>query len=171
MPELQRLQPEKQPMSSSRTKDLIHAFLDGPLEVRRVVSGLTAEQLRTRPVPGRWSTLEVVCHLVDSDQAWCQRMKRVIAEERPLIVGYDETRFTATLDYELRDLEEELALLEGMRRQMARILSSAPDEVWSRTCVHTERGLMTLEEMLEAEVEHIPHHVRHVLEKRKALGL
>jgi hypothetical protein len=25
--------------------------------------------------------------------------------------------------------------------------------------------------MLEAEVEHIPHHIRHVLEKRKALGL
>jgi uncharacterized damage-inducible protein DinB len=158
-------------MSSSRTKDLIHAFLDGPLEVKRVVSGLTAEQLQARPVPGRWSTLEVVCHLVDSDQAWCHRMKRVIAEERPLIIGYDETRFTATLDYEQRDVQEELALLEGMRRQMARILSRLPEEAWSRTCVHTERGLMTLEQMLQAEVEHIPHHVRHVLEKRKALGL
>jgi uncharacterized damage-inducible protein DinB len=158
-------------MSSSRPKDLIHAFLDGPLQVNRVVSDLTAEQLQARPVPGRWSTLEVVCHLVDSDQAWCHRMKRVIAEERPLIIGYDETRFASTLSYEQHDLQEELALLEGMRRQMARILSGLPDETWSRTCVHTERGLMTLEEMLEAEVEHIPHHVRHVLEKRKALGL
>jgi uncharacterized damage-inducible protein DinB len=158
-------------MSSSRTKDLIHAFLDGPHQVRRAVSDLTAEQLQARPVPGRWSTLEVVCHLVDSDQAWCHRMKRVIAEERPLIIGYDETRFTATLSYAQHDLQEELALLEGMRRQMARILSGLPEDAWSRTCVHTERGLMTLEEMLEAEVDHIPHHVRHVLEKRKALGL
>jgi hypothetical protein len=158
-------------MSSSRTTGLIHAFLDGPLEVRRVVSDLTAAQLQARPVPGRWSTLEVVCHLVDSDQAWCHRMKRVIAEERPLIIGYDETRFTATLSYELHDLQEELALLEGMRRQMARILCGLAEEAWSRTCVHTERGLMTLEEMLEAEAEHIPHHIRHILEKRKALGL
>jgi hypothetical protein len=30
---------------------------------------------------------------------------------------------------------------------------------------------MTLEEMLQAEVDHIPHHVRHIVEKRKALGL
>jgi hypothetical protein len=98
-------------------------------------------------------------------------MKRVIAEERPLIIGYDETRFTATLSYDQRDLQEELALLEGMRRQMARILSGVPQHAWSRTCVHTERGLMSLQEMLEAEVDHVPHHVRHVLEKRKALGV
>ena len=30
---------------------------------------------------------------------------------------------------------------------------------------------MTLEEMLRAEVEHVPHHLAHILEKRKALGL
>jgi hypothetical protein len=158
-------------MSSSRTTDLIDAYLDGPLQVRRVVSGLTAQQIHARPIAGRWSTNEVVCHLVDSEQAWCHRMKRVIAEEKPLIIGYDESRFTATLAYEDHDLQEELALLEGMRRQMARILSSLADLAWSRTCVHSERGLMTLEEMLEAEVDHIPHHVRHIVEKRKALGL
>lgn len=115
--------------------------------------------------------MEVVCHLVDSEQAWCHRMKRVIAEERPLIIGYDESRFTATLAYSEHDLEEELMLLESMRTQLARILSGLDDEAWSRTCVHTERGLMTLTEMLETEVEHIPHHIRHVQEKRKALGL
>lgn len=98
-------------------------------------------------------------------------MKRVIAEERPLIIGYDESQFSATLAYENHDVALELALLEGMRRQMGRILSGLPEVAWSRTCVHSERGLMTLEEMLEAEVDHIPHHIRHIVEKRKALGL
>ena len=157
-------------MSSSRVH-LVSAFLDGPAQLRRVVSDLTAQQLSARPVPGRWSTIDVVCHLVDSDQAWCHRMKRVIAEERPLIIGYDESRFTATLAYEKHDVNEELALLDGMRRQMGRILNGLAEDAWSRTCVHSERGLMTLEEMLEAEVEHIPHHIRHIVEKRKALGL
>jgi uncharacterized damage-inducible protein DinB len=158
-------------MGSSRSGDLIREYLDGPVQVKRMVSDLTAEQLLARPVPGRWSTIEVVCHLVDSEQAWCHRMKRVIAEERPLIIGYDESRFTATLAYDRHDLQEELALLDGMRQQMGRILSGLPESAWSRTCVHTERGLMTLEEMLRAEVDHITHHMRHVLEKRKALGI
>ena len=69
------------------------------------------------------------------------------------------------------DLEEELALLEGMRRQMARTLRAQPESAWSRTGVHSERGLMTLAEMLLAEAEHVPHHITQILEKRKALGL
>ena len=158
-------------MPSSSPSELIDAYLDSLPRLRRAVADLSPEQLRARPVPGKWSTLEVVCHLVDSEQAWCHRMKRVIAEERPLLIGYDESRFTASLPYHEADLEEELALLEGMRRQMARTLRAQPESAWSRTGVHSERGLITLTEMLQAEAEHVPHHITHILEKRKAMGL
>ncbi len=158
-------------MPASSRDALIDDFLSGLPRLRRAVAGLDPEQLRARPVPGKWSTLEVVCHLADSDQVWCHRMKRVIAEDRPLLIGYDETRFTATLPYHEADLEEELALMEGMRRELARILRGLPDSAWSRTGVHNERGLVTLEEMLQAETEHVPHHLAHILEKRKALGI
>ena len=154
-------------MSSSRFSQLIHAYLDGPVQLRRVVSDLTAQQLQARPIAGRWSTLEVVCHLVDSEQAWCHRMKRVIAEDKPLIIGYDESRFTAALEYDQRELQEELMLLENMRGQMGRVLGGLIDHAWSRTCVHSEVGLMTLEQMLQAEVDHIPHHIRHIIAKRE----
>jgi uncharacterized damage-inducible protein DinB len=158
-------------MSHSRFEGLITAYLNGPIELRRVVAGLSEQQLTARPIPGKWSTLEVICHLVDSEQAWCHRMKRVIAEESPLLIGYDETRFTAALRYHEQNREDELALLEGMRRQLARVLRGLPESAWARTCVHSERGLMRLEEMLQAEIEHVPHHVRHINDKRAALGL
>src|SRR3984893_14913771 len=108
-------------MPQSSFTQQIDAYLDGPAQLRRAVAGLSPEQLQARPVPGKWSTLEVVCHLVDSEQAWCHRMKRVIAEERPLLIAYDESRFTAALAYHQGDLEQELVLLESMRWQMARI--------------------------------------------------
>jgi uncharacterized damage-inducible protein DinB len=158
-------------MPHPRFEGLIAEYLNGPVQLRRVVADLSQQQLQARPVPGKWSTLEVVCHLTDSEQAWCHRMKRVIAEENPLVIGYDESRFTAGLSYHGQKLEEELLLLEGMRRQLARILQGSPESAWTRTCAHSERGLMTLEEMLQAEVEHIPHHIRHINEKRKTLGL
>jgi hypothetical protein len=150
---------------------LIETYAQGPEQVRQAVEGFSASQLRARPVPGKWSTLEVVCHLVDSEQAWCHRMKRVIAEPRPLLIGYDESLFAAALASHERDLEEELELLEGMRQQMVRILRTLPDACWSFSAVHSERGLMSLEEMLRAEAEHIPHHIGFILDKRKALGL
>src|SRR4051812_27596844 len=151
--------------------ELIDAYLASLPRLRRAVADLSPEQLQARPVPGKWSTLEVVCHLVDSDQAWCHRMKRVIAEEKPLLIGYDETRLTQALFYQERDLEEELAMIDAMRRQMGQILRSVPEPAWDRTGIHNERGLVTLAEMLEIETEHVAHHVRQIAEKRRALGL
>lgn len=158
-------------MPSTPLSKLVDAYLEGPIQLRRVVAGLSSEQLKARPVAGKWSTLEVVCHLVDSEQAWCHRMKRVVAEEKPLLIGYDETRFTAALGYHDRELAPELALLEGMRAQMALVLRGLPQASWTRTGIHNERGMMTLEEMLKAEVDHIPHHISHIVEKRRAFGL
>src|SRR5262249_57588711 len=131
-------------MPQSSHAQLIDAYLASLPQLRRAVADLSPEQLQARPVPGKWSTIEVVCHLVDSEQAWCHRMKRVIAEERPLLIGYDESRFTAALDYHKHDVNAELTLLESMRYQMAAILRGVPDASWVRTGVHSERGLITL---------------------------
>jgi len=54
---------------------------------------------------------------------------------------------------------------------MGQVLRALPESAWSRQGVHSERGLMTLDEMVRVETEHVPHHVRHIVEKRRALGL
>jgi uncharacterized damage-inducible protein DinB len=150
---------------------LIDNYLAGPALLRRAVAGMSREQLLARPVAGKWSTLEVVCHLVDFDPVYADRMKRTIAEDSPQLVGADEKRFAAALHYHDRDLEEELALLEHTRSQMGRILRALPPEAFRRVGVHNERGPLTLEQMVGAITNHIPHHVRFIAEKRKALGL
>jgi hypothetical protein len=95
---------------------LIDAYLVGPQSLRQAVAGTSRDQLVSRPIAGKWSTLEVICHLVDSNEAWMHRMKRVIAEERPLLIGFDEGHFAAGLAYHERELEEELSLFEQGRR-------------------------------------------------------
>src|SRR5437773_9841885 len=101
---------------------LIDSYLAGSQTLRQAVAGMSREHLLARPVPGKWSTLEVVCHLADFDPIIADRMKRVIAEDRPQLIGADENRFAAALAYHERDLDEELALIEHTRGQMARIL-------------------------------------------------
>jgi hypothetical protein len=122
-------------------------------------------------VPGKWSTLEVVCHLADFDPIYADRMKRVIAEDRPALLGADEKCFAAALAYHARDLDEELTLMEQTRRQMARILRTLPEVALQRVGVHNERGPLTLENLLATSVEHVHHHLQFIHEKRRALGL
>lgn len=150
---------------------LIDSYLAGPRALRQAVAGLSREQLLARPVPGKWSTLEVVCHLSDFDPIYADRMKRVIAEERPQLLGANEARFAAALVYQQRDLEEELALIEQTHAQMARILGTLPDAALGRVGLHNERGPLTLEDLLGGVAKHFTHHLKFVADKRRALGL
>src|SRR5215471_5953006 len=106
--------------------ELIESYLEGPKLLRKALAGMNKEQLHSRPVPGKWSTLEVVCHLADFDPILADRMKRVIAEDRPTLLGADENRFAAALAYHERDLEEELTIIERTRQQLGRILRTLP---------------------------------------------
>lgn len=154
------------------TRDrLVKGYLAGPAQLRQAVKGMTTEQLRAKPVAGKMSTLEVVCHLVDFDPVYVERMKRTIAMDKPAILGADENDFARKLCYHDRDLEEELRLLELTRSCMSKILMKLPLEAWSRIGIHNERGEMTLQKMVETMINHIPHHVKFIEEKRKALGL
>jgi uncharacterized damage-inducible protein DinB len=158
----------------SAFSQLIENYLAGVQTLRHAVAGMTAEQARARPIPGKWSTLEVVCHLADFDPIYADRMKRVIAEDRPALFSADEQRFAAALAYQERDLEEELQIIERTRRQMARILRPLPADAWSRVGVYKHDGgdePRTLERFLTIITNHIPHHAKFVHEKRKALGL
>jgi uncharacterized damage-inducible protein DinB len=148
---------------------LIEEYLAGPAMLRRAVAGLSGEQLRARPVPGKWSTLEVVCHLSDFEAVYADRMKRVIAEPEPPLRSGDPDLFAASLAYHSRDLDEELTLVETTRRQMARILRSIPPQAFQRTGIHSSDGPITLEALLRRITGHIPHHVRFIDQKRKSL--
>jgi uncharacterized damage-inducible protein DinB len=146
-------------------------YLAGAEALRESVAGMTREQLLARPVPGKWSTLEVVCHIADFEPILADRMKRVIAMDRPQLLAADEARFAATLVYHDRDLAEELAIIETTRRQLARILKALPESAAERVGLHSEKGPKTLAELLTTATNHIPHHVPFIAEKRKALGL
>jgi uncharacterized damage-inducible protein DinB len=150
---------------------LIDAYLEGVQLLRRAVAGMSREQVLARPVPGKWSTLEVVAHLADFEPIHADRMKRIIAEDHPTLIGADENRFASALAYHERDLDEELTLIEKTRQQLARILRRLPAEVLSRIGQHNERGEVTLEQLLTITTNHVPHHVKFIREKRQALGL
>jgi uncharacterized damage-inducible protein DinB len=150
---------------------LIEEYLAGPKALSQAVAGMTREQLLARPIAGKWSTLEVVCHLADFDPILADRMKRVIAEDKPSLVGADENRFAIALAYHDRDLEEELTIIERTRSQLGRILRKLPEETLQRIGIHTERGPRTLEQLLTTSINHIPHHVKFIQEKRQALGM
>lgn len=151
------------------TADLIATYEHGIQDLRAAVSGMSPDELRARPIPDRWSTLEVVCHIADCEQFFADRMKRTLAMDRPLLLGADGFRYPDSLGYQEHELVEELRLVEITRQQMARVLRLAAEDAWERTAVHSETGLMTLRQLVLHAVNHLRHHLTFIEEKRRAL--
>ncbi len=93
-------------------------------------------------------------------------MKRTIATDRPLLLGAEGFRYLEPLQYQDHDLDEELEVVAVTRRQMAHTLRLVAPNAWQRTAVHSETGLVTLRQLLLHAINHLPHHLRFVAEKR-----
>lgn len=151
-------------------EELLDQYAAGPHLLREAVAGMSDEQLKAKPVPDRWSTLEVICHLSDAEGVYAERIKRVIAEDEPSLRSMDPDAWLSRLAYHIRDAEEEFRFVEFTRRQLGRILHSLKPADFQRKGRHSEVGQLTLETLLQRITNHIPHHVQFIREKRAALG-
>lgn len=149
---------------------LIDDYLAGPQKLRAAVAGMTAEQLDARPISGKWSTKQVICHLADFEPVYVDRMKRVIAEDQPTMFSGDPNLFAARLAYDHRDVAVELDFIEVARKHMGPILRALKPDDFQRTGIHSEAEPITLEKLLTNITNHIPHHIKFIDEKRAALA-
>jgi uncharacterized damage-inducible protein DinB len=151
-------------------RTLIDEYERGAETLRRAIAGMTEADLKAAPIAGRWSTQQVVIHLADAESAFADRIKRIIAQDEPQLLAWDENRFVQRLHYDAQSTADAVELIALTRRQLTRILRAATDAELSRSGVHSERGRQTVMDVLGYAVPHLTHHLKFVAEKRKALG-
>jgi uncharacterized damage-inducible protein DinB len=155
-------------------RNRIDDFATGGRKLIRAIDGLSREDLLWPPPPqlqiGRWSIQQVVFHLMDDELIWTDRMKRVIAEENPKILNYDESKFAAKLFCEEQDARVAAELLDANRRQFAIVLGHLPDTAFARTGDHNDIGIFTLAQAITWTAEHLDHHIYYIAMKRQKLA-
>jgi uncharacterized damage-inducible protein DinB len=150
---------------------VIDRYAAGSAVLAYAVSGLTREQETARPGPGEWSIAELVTHLLDTELVYVDRMKRVIAEDRPVLQGFDETAWVARLGAQEMPVEEAVNLLVANRQWMTRILRRCTEGDFARVGMHSAAGPKTLAELVATMAHHIDHHLRFLYAKRANLGV
>ncbi len=144
----------------------IEVFVDGGRELVEAYRGLTKEQLLAVPVPGTWSLQQIAFHLLESDLIAADRMKRIAAMDRPLLIGYDESAFSRLPGVNDLDAHEACDLFARHRRMLGTVLRRLPDEAFQRFGIHNESGKVTLAEMVDRYIGHLDSHLTHVLRKK-----
>jgi hypothetical protein len=148
----------------------VERYAAGAGALHDALQGLTAADWQAKPVPGTWSIQQIVVHLWDSDMVAADRMKRVIAEEIPLLVNYDENRAVERLDYDAIDPHQAAELFRLQREYLAAILRRQPDDAFARFGIHTQAGKKTLLDLVTGYAEHLDGHLMHLRKKRGLLG-
>ena len=126
------------------------------------VRGLADELLRRPEAPGKWSVVEVLQHLADTEMVYGVRGRLVLSEDRPLIVGFDQDRWASLFRY--RDAPPELALgqLAALREANLAVWRAAGPAELARVGLHSERGEESLDLMLRMMAAHDLVHRRQI---------
>lgn len=152
-------------MTDEQRKVLIARYRDGHAEVMRALEGIGPRELDARPAPGAWSPREIVHHLADSEMTSAIRLRRLIAEDEPVIHGYDQDHFARTLYYD-RPIEASLDAFRTARACTVELLERLTPEQWTRAGTHSESGPYSIERWLEIYAKHAHGHADQIRRAR-----
>jgi hypothetical protein len=144
---------------------LIARYEDGERAIQEALAGITAAELGAREAPGEWSPREIVHHLADSEMTSAIRLRLLIAEDGPAIVGYDQEAFVRNL-FPDRPLEPSLAAFAAARAATTPILRRLNEEQWQRAGTHSESGRYGVEDWLQIYAGHAHDHADQIRRAR-----
>lgn len=152
----------------SEISELLERFRRGPELVAMAMTGAAGAELDFTPAPGKWSLRQILCHLADSEMEAGVRMRRIIAEDNPTLLAYDQDAWAQRLDYSRRKTTQALETFRHIRGVNYDLLHSLPEEAFQRQGTHSERGPVTLLEMLRIYARHAEKHAEQIQAVRQA---
>ena len=121
-------------------RDPVSVLQETPAAAARAIEGLSPAQLRKPEAPDKWSITQVLQHLADSDLVWGWRVRLILAQDRPVLTGYDQDLWADRLHYADADPDEALEQLRVLRRGNLGLIARATPDDLKRVGVHSERG-------------------------------
>jgi hypothetical protein len=152
-------------MNQAEREALIGQYEDGYRAIEAALADITEVEMEAREGPGEWSPREIAHHLADSEMTSAIRLRLLIAQDSPQIVGYDQEEFVRRL-YPDRPIEPSLAAFAAARAATAPILRRLSEDEWRRAGTHSESGTYSVEDWLRIYGPHAHDHADQIRRAR-----
>jgi DinB superfamily len=165
-------------MSDSYVAAILNALgTRDPFEVLRVTSaalrlataGAAPRQLATPEAPGKWSMLQVLQHLTDSELVGGFRYRMVLAQDRPPLAGIDQDLWVDRVHAPDTDGETMLRDFTALREMNLRLLTRTTPADQARIGLHSERGEESLGLLIRLYAGHDLVHLRQLARIRSSV--
>jgi DinB superfamily len=154
-------------MDTKRRSELVQQYKDGVARVKEALAGATAAELDARPAPDKWTAREIVHHLADSEMTSAIRVRRLIAEDKPVIVAYDQEEYARRLHYD-RPIEASMSAFAAARETTGELLDRLSEVEWARVGTHSESGHYSVLIWLDIYAKHAHGHADQIRRARQS---
>jgi hypothetical protein len=149
-------------MDSSRRHYLIERYKNAVSAVLVSIDHVAEDELDVRPTPKAWSARQVVHHLAGSELHEAIRLRRMLAENRPVLVPWDGAHDDERLHYN-RPILVDLEAFKATALSNIELLHALTDEQWRREGNQQKPWSLTVESWLEENVTHVHDHLMQIL--------
>ena len=128
-------------------------------KIERLIKGVPAKKLMTRPEPTKWSVAEIIAHLADTELVGGFRVRLILGENGVAIQAFDQDVWAEKFEYRKRDPKKSLASFRALRENNLALSESIPKSMWDNYGMHSERGKETITRVVHMFAGHDLNHL------------
>jgi hypothetical protein len=152
----------KRILSNVIGKDPLKVLARTPKRLRKLVRGLKKKHARFQQAPGKWSIVQIVSHLADSEMVLAWRLRMVLAQSGSPLGAMDQNKWAENMAYETNDLDDQLRLFTVVRESHLALWNAMRDEEWEKFGIHEERGKETVARIVQHYAGHDVNHLNQI---------
>jgi hypothetical protein len=149
-------------LTAEEREKLILEYEKGAARLREAWESIPEDAEKWRPGPEKWSAHEVIVHCADSETYAATRIRLLIGEKEPLIVGYDQEAWAKTFNYHAQSTDRALRTVDAVRTGTLPILRSLSEGDWAKEGRHTESGPYNACDWLKSYGVHLTNHAKQI---------
>lgn len=127
---------------------------------------LARPDVRDRPEPAIWSSLEYACHVRDVHRLYLHRLERMLAEDGPHYANWDQDETAITDRYDLQSPATVAAELTTAAAALADRFETVEGDQWARTGFRSDGAAFTVDTFARYFVHDPIHHLWDCREQR-----
>ncbi len=136
-------------MEEQERQEYLRTLKETPSRLKGTLTGVPKKLQQWNPAPGKWSILQIICHMRDMEkEAYITRYKRILEEDTPSLPDLDGDTLALERGYEELKLGEVVRDWKNARKESLKLLRRVKGGQWQRVGTHEADGSLTMEELL-----------------------
>lgn len=143
----------------TNTVELVSRLEETKTRLKDYIHTLNPDQLKLSYSTGKWTTKELLIHLIDAETVLFERLRRIISQDNVIVYGFEPDQWSNKLKYSSMSFELYLPVFEASRNAVIQLAKEHYQSSDSITFFHNETGLRTLKNEFDKVVIHCEHHL------------